>query len=56
MMTVLFVLVVLFFFGEVLSLIDGQRASSGEIGTYLRYEYNMADAERRPTLAQLRNI
>lgn len=54
MLTVLFVLFVLFGFGKLLSVLDGQRASSSEVGSYLRAEYNVNLG--RPTMAQLRNI
>ncbi len=54
MTTALFVLCILFLFSKVLSMVDGQRASS-EVGSYLHYEYNMV-CDDRTAMAQLRNI
>ena len=55
MLTVLFVIAVLFAFYMLLSFADGQRVSSHEVGSYLHYEYNMMPLSR-PTVAQLRNL
>lgn len=55
MLTVLFVIAIMFAFYMLLSLIDGQRVSSREVGSYLHYEYNMMTSSR-PTIAQLRNM
>ena len=55
MLTVLFVMAILFAFHMLLSLADGQRVSSHEVGSYLHYEYNMMPLSR-PTMAQLRDM
>lgn len=55
MLTVLFIAAVLVIFSKVLSLADGQRITSGEVGSYLHYEYNM-NSGIHPTMAQLKNI
>lgn len=55
MLTVLFVLVILFAAGKVLSMLDGQHVSSAEVGSYLHYEYNI-DATAHNSIAQLSNI
>ena len=55
MLTVLFVMAILFAFYMLLSLVDGQRVASREVGSYLHYEYNMM-TNSRPTMAQLRNM
>lgn len=45
MLTVLFVIAVLFGASSLLSLIDGH-ATSSEVGSYLRYEYNASMLSR----------
>ena len=54
MLTVLFVIAVLFGASSLLSLVDG-RETSREVGSYLHYEYNMMPLSR-PTTAQLRDM
>lgn len=55
MLTVLFVLVVLFAACKLLSALDNQCISSS-VSDYLRCEYHMADARRNVTVSGLRNI
>lgn len=55
MLTVLFVILVLFTFGKLISVVDGQRVSSSELGHYLHSEYNMA-RDSRATMQVLRNL
>lgn len=54
MLTVLFVVAALAAAYLFFCAVDGQCVASREIGSYLRYEYNVTNT--RPTLAQLRNI
>ena len=54
MLTVLFVLAVLFCFSKLLTILDNQ-AVSGDVSSYLHNEYKMP-ASSRLTFAQLRNI
>lgn len=56
MLTVLLVIIALFVFCQLFALVDGHRVTSSEVGSYLHYEYHMADSFRRPTVAQIRNL
>jgi len=55
MVTVLFVVLVLFGFSKLLSVLDNQRISSS-VSDYLRTEYRMADARHSVTVSALRNL
>ncbi len=55
MATVLFVVVVLFGFSKMLSVLDSQRISSS-VSEYLRQEYKVTDARHSMTLSTLRNL
>lgn len=55
MLTVLFVVLALAAFVGLLSMLDGATASSGDVRSYLRCEYN-AGGLARPTASQIRNL
>lgn len=55
MVTVLFVVLVLFGFSKMLSVLDSQRISTS-VSDYLRNEYRVNDARHSITLSTLRNL
>ena len=55
MVTVLFVVLVLFGFSKMLSVLDNQRISSS-VSDYLRNEYRVSYARHSMTLSALRNL
>lgn len=55
MVTVLFVVLVLFGFSKMLSVLDNQRISSS-VSDYLRNEYSVSDARHSLTVSALRNL
>ena len=55
MLTVLFVVLALVAFAGLMSMLDGATASSGDVRSYLRCEYN-AGGFARPTASQIRNL
>ena len=55
MVTVLFVVLVLFGFSKMLSVLDNQRISSS-VSDYLRNEYSVSDASHSLTVSALRNL
>lgn len=55
MLTVLFVVLALAAFVGLLSMLDGATASSSDVRSYLRCEYN-AGGFARPTASQIRNL
>ena len=54
MLTVLLVVFALAAFGALMAVLDGATASSGDVNSYLRCEYNVGGF-LRPTASQIRN-